>query len=67
MTHWGVRTRPMGTFPVNRENISPAENAGLPESSGPLGLAPTYIVRLRVSVQPDFTMSSSALNIPLAI
>jgi hypothetical protein len=47
MTHWGARTRQMGTFPVNRENISPAQNAGLPESSGPLGVVPTCIVRLR--------------------
>jgi hypothetical protein len=34
MTHWGARTRQIGTFPVNRENISPAQNAGLPEGSG---------------------------------
>ena len=34
MAHWGARTRQMGTFPVNRENISPAQNAGLPEGSG---------------------------------
>ncbi len=46
MTHWGARTRQMGTFPVNSENISPAQNAGLPEGSGPLGVAPTCIVRL---------------------
>jgi hypothetical protein len=46
MTHWGARTRQIGTFPVNRENISPAQNAGLPEGSGPLGVAPTCIVRL---------------------
>jgi hypothetical protein len=47
MSHWGARTRQMGTFPVNRQNISPAQNAGLPEGSGPLGVAPTCIVRLR--------------------
>ncbi len=46
MTHWDARTRQIGTFPVNHENISPAQNAGLPEGSGPLGLAPTCIVRL---------------------
>ncbi len=46
MAHWGARTRQIGTFPVNRENISPAQNAGLPEGSGPLGVAPTCIVRL---------------------
>ena len=34
MTHWGARTRQIGTFPVDRENISPAQNAGLPEGSG---------------------------------
>jgi hypothetical protein len=48
MTHWGARTRQIGTFPVNRENISPAQNAGLPEGSGPLGVAATCIVRLGV-------------------
>ena len=47
MTHWDARTRQMGTIPVNRENISPARNAALPEGSGPLGVAPTCIVRLR--------------------
>ncbi len=47
MIHWGARTRQMGTFPVNLENISPAQNAGLPGGSGPLGVAPTCIVRLR--------------------
>ncbi len=46
MAHWGARTRQIGTFPVNRENISPAQNAGLPEGSGPLGVAPTCIVSL---------------------
>jgi hypothetical protein len=46
MTHKGVRTRQIGTFPVNGENISPAQNAGLPEGSGPLGVAPTCIVKL---------------------
>ncbi len=46
MTRSGARTRQMGTFPVNRENISPAQNAGLPEGSGPLGVAPRCIVRL---------------------
>ncbi len=34
MAHWGARTRQIGTFPVNLENISPAQNAGLPEGSG---------------------------------
>jgi hypothetical protein len=33
MTDLGARTRQTGTFPVNRENISPAQNAGLPEVS----------------------------------
>jgi hypothetical protein len=47
MTDLGARTRQIGTFPVYRENISPAQNAGLPEGSGPLGVAPTCIVRLR--------------------
>ena len=46
MAHWGVRTRQMGTFPINRENISPAQNAGLPEGPVSLGVAPTCIVRL---------------------
>jgi hypothetical protein len=47
MTHRGARTRQIGTFPVDLENISPAQNAGLPEGSGPLGVAPTCIARLR--------------------
>jgi hypothetical protein len=28
MTELGARTRQMGTFPVNRGNIRPAQNAG---------------------------------------
>ena len=46
MADWGARTRQMGTFPVNREKISPAQNTGLPEGSGPLDVAPTCIVSL---------------------
>ncbi len=47
MTHWGARTRQFGTFPVDRENISPAQNAGLPEGvRGPLGVGPTCILIL---------------------
>ncbi len=46
MTDLGGRTRQIGTFPVDRKNTSPAQNAGLPEGSGPLGVAPTCIVML---------------------
>ena len=46
MTDLGARTRQIGTFPVFLENISPAQNAGLPERLGPLGVVPTCIVRL---------------------
>jgi hypothetical protein len=35
MAHWGTRTRQICTFPVNRENISPAQNAGLGKGPGP--------------------------------
>jgi hypothetical protein len=44
---WSANIRQIGTFPVDPENISPAQNAGLPEGPGPLGVEPTCIVRLR--------------------
>jgi hypothetical protein len=41
MTHWGARTRQIGTFQLTVKILE-----FLPEGSGPLGVAPTCIVSL---------------------